>query len=296
MLGRFGVAAGAVVVVGVIAWSVLAAVQHRAAHTSQGDVPEQVTLPFSGLNEPRKVAVDSRGNVYVTDENRVLKLAPGAAESTVLPFAGIRSPTAGIAVDQHENVYVAEWNKGGRVLELVAGATSPSELPFGQLEGPVGVAVDPSGNVYVADFVGGDGGRVLKLAPGAAAPTELPFTETAAGLELHQPWGIAADTAGSVYVITAWGRVLKLAPGATGATVLPFSGLDHPDGIAVDTAGNVYVANISDVQKLAPGAKESTTLAFVGIYPNDVAVDTAGNVYIVNGVMPSGQILSLPPQ
>lgn len=52
--------------------------------------PALVTLPFTGLNHPTGVAVDTAGNVYVTDTSpgRVLKLAPGAATPTELPFTG----------------------------------------------------------------------------------------------------------------------------------------------------------------------------------------------------------------
>ena len=78
----------------------------------------------------------------------------------------------------------------------------------------------------------------------------LPFTG------LNGPWGVAVDTAGSVYV-TDYGnnRVVKLAAGSTTQTVLPFTGLSHPDGVAVDTAGSVYVTEDFNnrVVKLAAG-------------------------------------------
>ena len=54
----------------------------------------QVTLPFTGLNNPGDVAVDTAGDLYVADygNNRVLRLAAGSSSPTVLPFTGLNSP------------------------------------------------------------------------------------------------------------------------------------------------------------------------------------------------------------
>ena len=53
----------------------------------------QIVLPFTGLQNPDGVAVDSTGTLYVTDlgANRVLKLAPGSSTPTDLPFTGLRT-------------------------------------------------------------------------------------------------------------------------------------------------------------------------------------------------------------
>jgi serine/threonine-protein kinase len=51
-------------------------------------------LPFTGLAQPEGVAVDTAGNVYVTDtgNNRVLRLAAGSSTQSVLPFTGLNDP------------------------------------------------------------------------------------------------------------------------------------------------------------------------------------------------------------
>ena len=66
------------------------------------------------------MAVDAAGNLYVADDlnNRVLKLAAGAATPTTLPITGLNNPTA-VAVDTAGNVYVTDYGND-RVVELPA--------------------------------------------------------------------------------------------------------------------------------------------------------------------------------
>lgn len=69
----------------------------------------QVELPFTGLRSTGGVAVDTAGNVYVTDSdnNRVLKLPAGSNTQVELPFTGLKGPL-GVAVDTAGNVYVTD--------------------------------------------------------------------------------------------------------------------------------------------------------------------------------------------
>jgi serine/threonine-protein kinase len=62
------------------------------------------------------VAVDSAGNLYVTDFNRVLKLPAGPNNQVVLPFTGLNDPR-GVAVDTAGTVYVANHGNN-QVLKL----------------------------------------------------------------------------------------------------------------------------------------------------------------------------------
>jgi DNA-binding beta-propeller fold protein YncE len=73
----------------------------------------------------------------------------------------------------------------------------------------------------------------------------LPFTR------LVEPFGVAVDVAGDVYVVdTGNNRVLKLAAGANNTTVLPFTDLNAPESVAVDGAGNVYVTDNGNARLL----------------------------------------------
>ncbi|MEU0505073.1 serine/threonine-protein kinase PknD [Nocardia sp. NPDC005998] len=237
----------------------------------------QIALPFTSVSLPTGVAVDTAGNVYVTDmaSDRVLKLAAGASTPTPLPFTGLKNPQD-VAVDTAGNVYVSDTSND-RVLKLAAGASTPTPLPFTGLKDPHGVAVDGAGAIYVADR-GND--RVLKLAADAAAPTTLPLTG------LQGPDGVAVDPAGDVYVTELGSEhVTRLAAGAPAPTVLPFTGLKDPQGLAVDPAGDVYVVDWGNkwVVMLAPGASTPTPLPFTGLKnPQGVAVDAAGDVYITD--------------
>ena len=133
----------------------------------------QVTLPLTGLNTPKGVAVDSAGDVYVADmgNDRVLKLAAGSSTQIVLPFTNLKAPM-GVAVDSAGDVYVADYNNN-RVLKLAAGSTTQILLEFTGLQQPDGVATDTAGDVYVGD--GGYSGnlRVVKLAAGSTNPNRV---------------------------------------------------------------------------------------------------------------------------
>jgi serine/threonine-protein kinase len=119
--------------------------------------------PFTGLSNPIGVAVDTAGNLYVSDtgNNRVLKLGAGSSTQSPLPFTGLNNPD-GVAVDAAGNLYVTDRGNN-RVLKLAAGSSAATRLPFTGLQQPEGVAVDGAANLYVVDA---GNNRVVKLAAG----------------------------------------------------------------------------------------------------------------------------------
>ena len=134
----------------------------------------------------------------------------------------------------------------------------------------------------------------------------------ATSAQLNQPWGVAVDAAGNVYIAdTVNNRIRKVANGVistvAGNGTLGYSGddgpatsaqLSWPAGVAVDSAGNLYVAdqNNNRIRKVSNGV--ITTVAGNGtpgysgdngpatsakLYgPKGVAVDSAGNLYIAD--------------
>ncbi len=181
---------------------------------------------------------------------------------------------------------------------------------------PNGVAVDASGNVYVADTLNSTirkmtaAGVVTTLAGNASNRGSTDGTGSAA--LFRYPQGVAADTKGNVYVadttshtirkITSAGVVTTVAgrplePGSndgTGTAAL----FNYPYGVAVDANDNVYVADrnnhtirqinsVGVVSTLAGGAGSSGSMDGGGSAarfnsPSGIAVDTLGNVYVAD--------------
>ncbi|SRX93657.1 Transmembrane serine/threonine-protein kinase D PknD (protein kinase D) (STPK D) [Mycobacterium tuberculosis H37Rv] [Mycobacterium shimoidei] len=277
----------ALVVVGVV---VAAAILLFHPQSSSKSANGQTVLPFNGLNfrlSPGGVALDSAGNVYVTNQGmygRVVKLAPGSTTPSVLPFTGLYEPQ-GLAVDAAGAVYVTDFNN--RVVKLAAGSNNQTELPITGLNYPEGLAVDSAGNVYVADR---GNNRVVKLDE-SNNQTDLPFTD------LKHPDAVALDNAGNIYVTDSDNnRVLKLEAGSNTPVELPFGPLSVPWGIAVDDAGTVYVTehDTSKVVKLEAGSSTPVVLPFEGLNtPLDVDIDKDHNIYVAD--RGNNRVVKLPP-
>src|SRR5579875_4134081 len=180
-----------------------------------------------------------------------------------------------------------------------SGRSSPSAppvgpttvLPFTGLDRPTGVAVDPSGAVYVTDS---GNNRVVKLAANADNQTVLSFTG------LDGPVGVAADNVGDVYVTDAhsnrvlWAHPPRSAPAppwqATSRTewVGPFSGLQAPRGVVMNAGQDFqdfYVVDGGNNRVLhwKTGMAAPEVLAFTGLsQPDGIAVDGNSNVWITD--------------
>ena len=142
---------------------------------------------------------------------------------------------------------------------------------------PYGVALDSSGNLYVADT----GDNAIQQSAGATQPPSI------LGLSgLNAPHGVTVDNQGNVYVADAYNNAIKQWNPATGQlNILVSSNLNFPLGVAVDALGNVDIADFGDNAIKQWNIAEQRLITLVGSglsSPTGVAVDALGNVYIAD--------------
>jgi streptogramin lyase len=285
------------------------------------------------LFSPYDVAIDAWGNVYVADavNHRIQKFDGNGTFLTKWGENGtgegqLAIPNA-VAVDASGNVYVSDRDNyriqkfdGNGTFQMTWGwgvddgtsalqqCTSGCQQGIagsgdGQLQPPVGVAVDVEGMVYVADSYNhriqkfdSSGAYIGKW--GAHCETSLSGADGCDG-EFYFPIGVAADTAGNVHVVDGGNqRIQKFDGSGTFLTRWGQSGasdgqFSNPRGVAVDASGNVYVADTDNdrIQKFGPPYESLVFILKWGTYgtgdgefdsPVDAAIDGSGNVYIVD--------------
>jgi sugar lactone lactonase YvrE len=144
------------------------------------------------LNEPTRVALDAAGNLYISDflNNRVRKVNISSGIITTLAGNG----TAGYAGD--------------------GGAASNAEL-----NGPISLILDSSGNVYIADLEN----KVIRVVNMQSTSSTL--------------LGIVVQP-GNIATVVGGGAQSDLNPGATLNVAL-----SYPTGLLTDTGGNLYFAD-----------------------------------------------------
>ena len=142
---------------------------------------------------------------------------------------------------------------------------------------PRGVAIDATGNVYIADS-GNNAVRKWNVSDNTVSVV----VETG----LSAPRGVAVDAAGNVYIADTYNHAIRKWNAASDTvTTLVAAGLDYPTGVAVDRGGNVYIADSDnhEVKKwnVANGSVRTLVSSGLGAV-GGVAVDFAGNVYIAD--------------
>jgi sugar lactone lactonase YvrE len=243
------------------------------------------------------VAVDASGNVFLGDStnNRIRKVTPGGVVSTLAGIlAGGQSSFAdgtgtaakfngpyGVAVDAGGYVFVADFlnhairrvTPGGEVSTLAGNGAAAFADGVGRdafFKFPRGVAVDLSGNVFVAE----QGNHcVRKVTPGGVVSTVAgsgvdAFADGAgAAASFRTPGGVAVDLSGNVFVADQGNHcVRKVTPGGVVSTIAgsgagafadgigAAASFNSPSSLTIDSSGNVLVADTGNhrIRKVSP--------------------------------------------
>jgi sugar lactone lactonase YvrE len=320
----------------------------------------------SRFGRPNGVAVDAHGNLFIADEsNHVVEEVTPAGRLSVVAGDGIAgSPTpgpatssalngpVGVAVDAHGDLFIAD--AGNHVVEEVtpagrlsvvagdgiAGSPTPGPATSSALNGPVGVAVDAHGDLFIADAGNNvveevtPAGRLSVVAGNGKQGT--PISGPATSSALNGPVGVAVDAHGDLFIadyyynitgyyydnvveeVTPAGRLSVVAgavpdPGSPKPGPATRSHLNGPSGVAVDAHGDLFIADelkhvaeeVTPAGRLSvvagngkqgpptPGPANSSALGL----PSGVAVDAHGDLFIadagnnvVEKVTPAGRL------
>jgi DNA-binding beta-propeller fold protein YncE len=257
---------------------------------------------------PRGIAVDPTGNVYVADASGDSRgqIQKFDANGNFVARIGQNNGTAQgflsayrIATDSSGNIYatdgavesasnvVKKFNSSG-VFQFAFGATVSAG---GQFQMAAGIAVDSSGNIYVADAIA----NVVRKFSSTGTPTGTIGSSGSGDGQFSGPVGIAIDSGNNLYVADSGNnRIQKFNSAGTFVTKWGTMGvgngeLNSPQGVAVDTAGTVYVADTGNnrVQLFSNtgtfievcGSAGSGDGQFSG--SADVASNTAGTFFYV---------------
>lgn len=250
---------------------IIYSIQTAAGSSTNGDGgPAMNAL----LSQAEGIAVDRQGNIYIADaaDNRIRRITPDGIIQTI---AG--TGIAGFAGD--------------------GGAASKALL-----NQPYGLAVDSSGNLYIADL---GNARVRKISLDGTIKTVAGGGSTVAGgsisapavnVQLLEPRNVAVGTSGSLYISDFAAHTVYKVPtngvlstlagngnagftGDGGSAIL--AQLKAPAGLAVDASGTVYIADSgnSRIRKISNGII-STSYSVTS--PTGVAINSAGTLYIAS--------------
>jgi hypothetical protein len=246
------------------------------------------------LSSPFGLAIDAEGNLYIADTNNNVVRVVNAQTGIITNFAGdhtqgytgngglataaeLENPE-GVAVDSNGDVFISdsgnnvirEVTTNGLITTVAGNGTSGYSGNGGQataaeMNNPVGLTVDASGNIYVAErfnnvirMIAPDG--IISTVAGDGTSGYSGDGGQATAAELGNPFDVAVDAFGNLYIADSNNNVIREVSAITGdistiagtPEVYGFSGnggpassatLNTPRGVGFDSAGDLYIAD-----------------------------------------------------
>jgi sugar lactone lactonase YvrE len=294
------------------------------------------------FKSPSGIAVDSGGNLFVADtgNHTIRKITPDGSVTTYAGAPGVSgtangassaarfSSPFGVMVDKNDNVYVADtFNDTIRVITPagvvstlagkagVAGALDKTGTAA-TFNHPVSLAMDSSGNIYVADT---SNDLIRKIAHGAVVTTLAGLAGVSGSANgtndtarFNTPYGITVDSQDNIYVVDTFNSALRkitlsgvvTTPAGVAGSTGPADGIgdqarfSSPTGVAAGNGLDVVIADFSNANvRKAIGGTNVITLAGLsgapGIQngsantarfnsPAGIAIDAVGNLYVAD--------------
>jgi trimeric autotransporter adhesin len=312
-----------------------------AGNGTAGFAGDGAAATSAELNQPGGVAVDTAGNIYIADfsNNRIRKVTVATGVITTVVgngtagFSGdaglatsaeLNVPN-GVAFDITGNLYIAD-DGNNRIRKVTiatgvittvagngtAGFSGDAGVPTSaELHGPTSVAIDSTGDIYIADYynnrirmvnvitglittVAGDGTAGF-LGDGGAATSA----------ELNVPASVALDKGGNLYIADqSNNRIREVTLGVintvAGDGVAGLSGnngaatsaeVNAPVGVATDSAGDLYIADSGNsvIREVVLGNNFPTTNIAVSSAVQDIFLQTTAAETITSITIPQSQ-------
>ena len=281
----------------------------------QGQAPEAVIGSDAGLSNPRGLAVDRDGNIYVGDRgnHRVVVFSP---EGKVLRTWG-SGPTGGeaalqpgefddivdLAVAEDNHVFVMDYgaqrlqifDTEGRLLRVVDGSVlqTCAANGIGAAQDDLVMACTSTSAIARLDIPPGDSLPAISLLPSGIGAERL-----------EQPLDAAANRAGQIYAIDLNDRLVRLEPGGKIATYwsVPVGTSEGGSRLALAPDGSSAYVSDPDTGRVGVIDLRSGAVSYFGApgaaagqfgSPSGIAVGQDGGVYVLDRVNANVQIFDL---
>ena len=269
------------------------------------------------LTAPRDIAFDTAGYLYIADARPGLSSSIGVVrrvngQGIITTFAAgaiYHSPgdggpptsahlaaPAGLALDAAGSLYIADRDDH-RLRKVASGIiTTPAGIGVAgsggdggfamraQLNAPVGVAIHPSGEVWITESAGN---RIRRI-------TVLGFIATLSEGVLSSPSAISIDPAGYAYVADTQNQAVRKFSADGVFSTLNLT-LDQPTGVSLDSVGDLYISQSGDpalINVTPSGVAAPLPETGIGV-PSRVALDASGNLFIADTA--NHRVLKLTP-